>query len=110
MTLSTDKSQEVIAPIIAAVAQSKVLQIGQDMLPALIWATGLTSDDSIPIKLTPDGNATTLVKETAVQDGSAIVLTPTNMMEAIKTPMTIVIDKPVTAAAVGIYLNVGFNR
>jgi len=100
-------SQVLIAPIMAQVTASKIIAITQEMLPAFIFGTGLTLNDNIPIKIATD--ITGANKEAFFQDGSAVVLTATNKGEMIKTPMTIVIDKPATAAAVGIFLNQGFH-
>jgi len=98
--------QPIVSPGQTALSNDHVIQITQELLPALIWATGLSGADSIPIKLTPDKGAT---KETWFQDGSPVVLTATNKGEAIKTPMTIVIDKPVTSGTVAIFLNTGLH-
>jgi len=106
MSITAFNQSQVIVPSTSGVSNDHVFTVTQELLPALIWAVGLTSTDSIPIKLTPDDGTT---KETWFQDGSAVVLTPTNKGEAIKVPMTIVIDKPATVAAVTIYLNSGLH-
>ena len=98
-------SQQLIAPIIAAVTTSKIVAITQEMLPAFIFAMGLTSTDSVPLKVATDIEGTN--KEAWFQDGVAVTLTPINKGEAINVPMTLVIDKPATVAAVGIFLNQG---
>ena len=100
-------SQQLIAPIMGAVAQSRIVAITQEMLPAFIFGVGLTSTDSVPLKIATDIDVTN--KEAWFQDGAAVVLTPTNKGEAINVPMTLVIDKPGTAAAVGIFLNQGVH-
>jgi len=100
-------SQQLIPLTMGQVTDSKIVSITQEMLPALIFGVGLTSTDSIPIKIATDSFGAN--KEAWFQDGSAVVLTPTNKGEAINTPMTIVIDKPATAAAVGIFLNQGLH-
>lgn len=100
-------SQQLIAPIMAQVTTSKIVAITQEMLPAFVFGVGLTSTDSIPLKIATDIDGTN--KEAWFQDGAAVVLTPTNKGEAINVPMTLVIDKPATAAAVGIFLNQGLH-
>ena len=100
-------SQVLISPITVQVTVSKIVAITQEMLPAFVFGTGLTSSDSIPLKIATDINGTN--KEAWFQDGNAVVLTPTNKGEAINVPMTLVIDKPATAADVGIFLNQGLH-
>jgi len=101
-----NEPQKIVFPATTAVKNGNLIVITQELLPGFLWATGLSSTDSIPIKVTPDKGVT---KEPFFQDGSAVVLTPTNKGEAIKAPMTLVIDKPTTAAAVAIYFNSGLH-
>ncbi len=98
-----ENSQVVVAPT-TAVSNDHVVAIRREQLPALIWATGLTGADSVPIKITPDNGVT---QESFFQDGSAVALTATNKGEAINAPMTIIIDKGVTSGTVGVFLNTG---
>jgi len=99
-------SQELVASITAA-APRAIINITQVMLPAFVFGVGLTSSDSIPLKVATD--TTGANAEAMFQDGTAVVLTPTNKGEAINTPMTLVIDKPGTAAPVAIFLNQGLH-
>lgn len=92
------------AAIIAANVQPAIIQITQSMLPAFVFATGLTSTDSIPLKISHDGGNTS---EAWFQGGSAVVLSPTNKGETIIAPMTLVVLKVATVAAVAIYFNSG---
>lgn len=98
-------SQQLIASTSGTGAAT--VSITQEMLPAFIFGVGLTSTDSIPLKIATDSFGAN--KEAFFQDGSAVVLTPTNKGEAINTPMTLVIDKPGTAAPVAIFLNQGVH-
>ena len=101
-----NEPQHIVFPALTGVSNDHVITITQEMLPALIWATGLSGADSIPIKLTPDNGVT---REAWFQTGAAVTLNATNKGEAINTPMTIVIDKPATAMAVAVYLNLGIH-
>ena len=100
-------SQQLIAPIAAAVTESKIISIIQEMLPAFIFGTGLTGTDSVPIQVATDEKGTN--KEAFFQDGIAVALTATRKGFSINVPVTIVIDKPITAGTVGIFMNLGVH-
>jgi len=98
-----ENSQVIVAPT-TGVSNDNIIVILLENLPAMIWATGLTGSDAIPIKVTPDNGVT---QEAWFQDGSAVVLNATNKGESINSPMTLVIDKPSTSGTVGVFFNSG---
>lgn len=97
------EAQELIIPQTAA--KSDVLyKITQENLTVILFITGATGGDKVPIKFTPD-NGTTKVAQ--VITGTPMELSAANTSLLFRGPIAIVLDKPITTGTVGVYATAG---
>ena len=99
-------AQTLIKPQTAAIEAIKFVKVDSNIVPATLIATGLTGKEVVPIYVTPDGGETS---ELASQESVAVELTATNNVISVNTPVYLGVSKPLTAAAVGVYLASGIS-
>lgn len=97
-------AQVLIEPQTAAVEDIKFVKASINTVPATLIATGLTGKEVIPVYVTPDNGATSVV---ASQNDIVVELTATNNVISVNTPVHLGVGKPLTASKVGVYLASG---
>lgn len=94
-----------ISPTTSAVAASQATSIAitQELLNSSLMATGLGTGETIVVKFSVDGGATWVDMYVS---GAQATLTSTSNIFALPSVVRVSIDKPATAAPVGVYVSV----
>lgn len=98
--------QTLIEPTTAAVSQIAFVDVTQDMVPATIIATGLAGVEETQVLVSVDDGATS---QAAIQEGTTIVLTVTDTVKSVNSPMMIGVTKDATVGASGVFLAYRIN-
>lgn len=94
ITLIPKQTAAVTTPVVASLESPQ-------SLPATLVAVGLGSMENATVSFSEDDGTT---KTAASQDGVAVVLTATNNVIKISSPITISVVKSSTSAAAGVFL------
>lgn len=93
--------QTLILPTQSAVATPAFVDVTQAMVPATLIATGLATTEEAQVLISVDDGAT---NQAVQQEGTTVVLTATDTVKSINSPMMVGVTKDSTVAAGGVFL------
>lgn len=93
--------QTLIEPTTSAVSTVAFVDVTQAMVPATIIATGLVSAEEAQVLVSIDDGETS---QAAQQEGTTVVLSATDTVKSINSPMMIGVTKDATVSPSGVFL------
>lgn len=94
-------AQPLIAETINAITDVQFVNVTQEMVPATLIATNLVSAEEAQVLVSVDDGATT---QPAIQEGTTVLLTATDNVKSVNSPMMIGVTKDATVSAAGVFL------
>lgn len=93
--------QTLIEPTTDAVSLVRFVDVTQDMVPATLIATGLATTEEAQVLVSVDDGSTS---QAAQQEGTTVVLTATDTVKSVNSPMMVGVTKDATVASSGVFL------
>jgi outer membrane lipoprotein SlyB len=93
-------AQVLIEPTTSAVTTPAFIQVVQKMIPGTLIADGLATTEEVQILISIDDGDTNRAVQ---QEGSVLVLTATDFVKTINSPMTVGVTKDATVGATGVF-------
>lgn len=95
-------AQTLIEPTTDVVVTIAFVDVTQAMVPATLIATNLVSAEEAQVLVTTDDGATS---QAVTQEGVTVVLTATDAVKSVNSPMKIGVTKDATVSASGVFLS-----
>lgn len=95
-------SQTLIEETTSAVTTPAFVKVTQDMVPATLIASGLATTEEAQVLVSVDDGVT---NQEVLQEGTTVVLTATDTVKSINSPMMVGVTKDATVAAGGVFLS-----
>lgn len=94
--------QTLIEPTVSATTIVKFVDVTQSMVPATLIASGLATTEEVQILVSIDNGATSFAAQV---EGTTEILTATDFITTINSPMMVGVTKDATAGLSGVFLS-----